>query len=64
MKPDEAAYPVDIGLLGSYAVVLVPNTLTHLIKQAHRFKRWPFSRLAGFDWIFSTVQMYSISMRN
>ena len=45
VKPDEPAYPVDIGFLGSYAVMLVPNTLTHLIKQAHRFKRWPFSRL-------------------
>lgn len=55
MRPYEAIYPIDIGLLGAYAVMLVPNTLTHLIKQAHRFEWRPFSRFAGFDWVFCAV---------
>jgi len=55
MKPYESTYPIDINFLGTYAVMPVPNTLTHLIKQADRFEQWPVSRLAGFHRMFSTA---------
>jgi hypothetical protein len=64
MKPDEPAHPIDISFLGTYAVMLIPNTLTHLIKQAHKFKRWPFSRLSGFDWMLSTFHINRISTKS
>ena len=64
MESYESAYPIDIRFLGTYAVVLVPNTLAHLIEQAHRFERWPVGRLAGFNGIFSAVHKYSIDSKN
>lgn len=63
-KPDKAAYPIDIIILGAYAVMLVLIALTHLIKQAHRFKQWPFSRLAEFDRIFSTVHVSRMATKS
>jgi hypothetical protein len=61
MKPYESTYPIDISLLGTYAVTPVTDTLARLIEQAHRFEWWPFDRLAGFDRKFSAVHkiMYS-----
>ena len=64
VKPYASTYPIDIHLFGTYAAMLVPNTRTHPIKQAHRFERWPVGWLAGFHGIFSAVHNHSISTKN
>ncbi len=52
MKFYESTYPIDIILLGPYAVMLVPNALAYLIKQTYRFERWSVGRLAGGGRVF------------
>jgi hypothetical protein len=55
---------MDIRLLATYAVMLISNTLTHLIEQAHRLERWPVGRLAGFDGTFNAVHKHSTYAKN
>jgi hypothetical protein len=38
-KANEHAHPMDVGLLGTYAVVKVVNPLTHLAQQTGRLQR-------------------------
>ena len=40
MKADEGTHPVDVGLLGTAAVVQEPDTFAHLIEQPRRLQRW------------------------
>jgi hypothetical protein len=42
----------------------VPNTLAHLVEQAHRFESRSLGWLAGFDRIFISVHAYSMAAKN
>ena len=36
VKQNEVPCPVDVGILGTYAVVKIADTFAHLVEQAHR----------------------------
>jgi hypothetical protein len=52
MESDESAHPKQPGLLGTQAVVAVPDSLTHLVEQAGRLQR---RTRAGFHGLVDTA---------
>ena len=52
MKAHEGAHPVDVGLLGAYAVVQVANALAHLIQQPLGLQRRQGGRPPRRDALF------------
>lgn len=66
MKPDKRAHPVHILLLGTVAIMPIPNAFPNLVEQAHGLKRRTTARagvLAGFAGLYMTVHKTSIGAK-
>lgn len=59
MEADESAHPEQVGLLGTQAVVAVPDPFPHLVEQSGR-SQW--RARAGFHGWFNTAYEGSIGI--